>query len=572
MKKIKDTFLAVGLVTTSKIQYLTFIALFVLFTVHCSLFTVQAQATEFTYQGRLLDSSLPATANYDFKFTLWDSLANGTQIGPDVIVDDVAVSNGIFTVRLDFTSVAFLNGGQHFIQIEVRPGASVGAYTTLAPRQPVTSSPFSIRSLRAAQAHKLTFDCTQCVEDDQINQVSGSKIIGAVANATNAVTANTSTTATTAGNVTGVVAIANGGTGSATKNFVDLTTNQTVGGTKTFTDAPVGNGSLLTNINGANITNNTINASALASDTFPNNQNLSRLGQLRWDQLGQRVSVGSIPQGVAFDGANIWVANSGSNTVTKLRASDGALQGNFAVGSIPRGVAFDGANIWVANQVSANVTKLRASDGACAGVVGPATAACTFAVGTEPYGVAFDGANIWVTNSFSDNVTKRRASDGALLETIAVGNHPLGIAFDGASIWVASYVSSTVTKLLASTNAVQGTFPAGDNPTGVAFDGANIWVTNDSGFTSAVTKLRASNGATLGTFTIDNFPLGVAFDGANIWVTSTGGTVTKLRASDGANLGTFPVGANPFGVAFDGANMWVTNSGSNNVTKLPVFP
>ena len=38
----------------------------------------------------------------------------------------------------------------------------------------------------------------------------------------------------TATNVSGIVAVANGGTGSATQNFVDLTTNQTIGGTKTF--------------------------------------------------------------------------------------------------------------------------------------------------------------------------------------------------------------------------------------------------------------------------------------------------------------------------------------------------
>jgi hypothetical protein len=37
--------------------------------------------------------------------------------------------------------------------------------------------------------------------------------------------------------LTGIVAIENGGTGSATQNFVDLTTTQTIGGTKTFTDA-----------------------------------------------------------------------------------------------------------------------------------------------------------------------------------------------------------------------------------------------------------------------------------------------------------------------------------------------
>ena len=92
--------------------------------------------------------------------------------------------------------------------------------------------------------------------------------------------------------------IANGGTGSTTKNFVDLSTNQTdIGGDKKFTGSVGvtggngvfnGNGSGLTNLNGANITNNTINASASASDTFPNNQNLSRL-------LGNCVAVGTAP-------------------------------------------------------------------------------------------------------------------------------------------------------------------------------------------------------------------------------------------------------------------------------------
>ena len=67
------------------------------------------------------------------------------------------------------------------------------------------------------------------------------------------------------------------------------------------------------------------------------------------------------PLGVAFDGANIWVTNSDSNNVTKLRASDGKVLGTFGVGSSPYGVAFDGANVWVANGNSNNVTKLRAT-------------------------------------------------------------------------------------------------------------------------------------------------------------------------------------------------------------------
>ena len=37
--------------------------------------------------------------------------------------------------------------------------------------------------------------------------------------------------------------------------------------------------------------------------------------------------VGKFPIGVVSDGTNMWVANGGSNTVTKLRASDGAVLG-----------------------------------------------------------------------------------------------------------------------------------------------------------------------------------------------------------------------------------------------------
>jgi DNA-binding beta-propeller fold protein YncE len=61
---------------------------------------------------------------------------------------------------------------------------------------------------------------------------------------------------------------------------------------------------------------------------------------------------------VAFDGANIWVVNSYSSSVTKLRASDGSNRGTFAVGSGPYGVAFDGANIWVTNSGSSTVSKM----------------------------------------------------------------------------------------------------------------------------------------------------------------------------------------------------------------------
>ena len=90
-----------------------------------------------------------------------------------------------------------------------------------------------------------------------------------------------------------------------------------------------------------------------------------------------------------------------SNTVSKLRASDGQVLGTYPVGIGPIGIAFDGANIWVANYSSNNVTKLRASDGVGLGA---------YAVGTGPLGIAFDGAKIWVTNyggGYANTVSRR---------------------------------------------------------------------------------------------------------------------------------------------------------------------
>lgn len=62
--------------------------------------------------------------------------------------------------------------------------------------------------------------------------------------------------------------------------------------------------------------------------------------------------------GVAFDRANVWLANVSDGAITKLK-SDGTQLGTFTVRRWAIAVAFDGANIWVTNGGSQTVTKLR---------------------------------------------------------------------------------------------------------------------------------------------------------------------------------------------------------------------
>jgi DNA-binding beta-propeller fold protein YncE len=117
----------------------------------------------------------------------------------------------------------------------------------------------------------------------------------------------------------------------------------------------------------------------------------------------------SYPYAIVWDGEYIWVTLGTLNTVVKL-ASTGAFVGSYPTGFGPNGIAFDGTNIWTTNQVCAcvpgitpgctgcppgTVTKLRASDGVNQG---------TFNVGRRPQWLTHDGQYLWITNGSDDTV------------------------------------------------------------------------------------------------------------------------------------------------------------------------
>ena len=229
-------------------------------------------------------------------------------------------------------------------------------------------------------------------------------------------------------------------------------------------------------------------------------------------------------------------------------------------GASPEGVAFDGTNIWVANAGLGNVSKINPATN---------TVIATVPVGTGPEGVAFDGTNIWVTNNGPDTVSKINPGTNTRTDVpLAFGANPRAVAFDGTSIWVANAGLNTVSKIDPATNT-RTDFLVDIFPFGVAFDGTNIWVIHFN--PGRVTKINPVTGALIDTVLLA-FPRGVAFDGTSIWVTSSGSNnVTKIDPVSGDVIATVAVGASPRGVAFDGTNIWVTNSLTNNVSKIVPF-
>ncbi|MBI1766735.1 MAG: hypothetical protein HYR56_35460 [Acidobacteria bacterium] len=181
-----------------------------------------AQTTAFTYQGKLIDAGSPANGNYDLQFKLFDTatVGTGTQQGTPVVVSNTTVTAGVFTVQLDFGAGVF-SGANRFLEIGVEPPSS-GTFTTLGPRQPITATPYAIKSANTATADSLSPACMGCVSGTQIGSLptnSGSYI------------QNTSTP-------------------QANSNF-NISGNGVVGGSLTVTGGTLnGNGSGLTNVPG----------------------------------------------------------------------------------------------------------------------------------------------------------------------------------------------------------------------------------------------------------------------------------------------------------------------------------
>src|SRR5260370_19735094 len=102
--------------------------------------TASAQGTPFPYQGSLSDNGSPANGtNYGMVFYLYDAPTNGNLVGNLGIVS-VSVSNGLFTVPLDFGTN--FPGADRWLEITVQKNG--GGFTTLSPRQKLTPTPYAI--------------------------------------------------------------------------------------------------------------------------------------------------------------------------------------------------------------------------------------------------------------------------------------------------------------------------------------------------------------------------------------------------------------------------------------------
>lgn len=119
-------------------------------TVWASAASAQSQSEAFVYQGQLRSQGVPLNETVDMRFTLFDAETESSPVAGAVVFDGillppVTITNGLFSVELDFGPGALLLG--HWLEIEVRSPhdpTDTTSYTTLSPRQRIAPAPFAL--------------------------------------------------------------------------------------------------------------------------------------------------------------------------------------------------------------------------------------------------------------------------------------------------------------------------------------------------------------------------------------------------------------------------------------------
>jgi hypothetical protein len=278
-------------------------------------------------------------------------------------------------------------------------------------------------------------------------------------------------------------------------------------------------------------------------------------------------TVGMLPRLVKSDGVYVWVANFDSNTVSQVRAIDGALIGTWTGATTASGVVCAMAKVFA---VGGTPGKLYQIDPLLP--VGPVTVLSS-SLGNVPTAIAYDGQRLWTANSTSISII---TFNPVTVTNVSTGfSNPQGLIYDGANMWLTDNLGGSVDKIhkLDSTGTILLSVDVGNTPVNPAFDGTNIWVpnfiSNNVTVVRAVGSLAGTVLATLSGNGLTN-PVTAAFDGERVLVTDQGGTaaVSLFKASDFTPIVTNIGSTGSFGACSDGLNFWFTQTFAGKLARF----
>jgi sugar lactone lactonase YvrE len=302
----------------------------------------------------------------------------------------------------------------------------------------------------------------------------------------------------------------------------------------------------------------------------------------------------SNPQGISLSGGNLYVTDSGNNTIRQIALASqtvstlaGAAWGADGTGAAarfntPGYTTTDGVNLYVSDSNDYTIRKIVIATGAVSTLAGQSGQwGFVDGVGTDarfgfPMGITNDGTNLYVADQGNNTIRKIVIATGAVTTLAGSGQSgsndgtghaalfygPTGITTDGANLYVADQWNNDIRKIVIATRVVTtlagsanlsgstdgtGTAALFSSPSGITTDGTNLYVADSNNY-----KIRQIVIAT----------------GVVSSLTGTADTSMGSGAADGAGTAaTFNWAQD---ITTDGTNLYVADSGNNKIRQIVI--
>lgn len=276
--------------------------------------------------------------------------------------------------------------------------------------------------------------------------------------------------------------------------------------------------------------------------------------------------------------ASIYVANSGSNTVSVIDFAANSVIATFPVGTSPSGVSVNPITnrAYVANQLSDTVSVVDTTNNTVIDTI-------TVLV-TEPVGLGIDTSinKVFVSNNyFNNSIDYIDAANLNTTGTISIGSaYGLGVAANPVTHKVYATDWGTVYVIDAITNTPTGSSIAVGGTTvswfGVAVNSATnrVYVTDTTGAgPGQVFVIDGNTDTQITAIPVGPAPQGIAIDQTanRAYVANSGdGTVSVIDTTSNSVVTAITVGTTPMAVAVysAGQRAYVTNSGDGTVSVI----
>jgi YVTN family beta-propeller protein len=269
--------------------------------------------------------------------------------------------------------------------------------------------------------------------------------------------------------------------------------------------------------------------------------------------------------------ARIYVTNQLDNTASVIDGATLKIVATVRVGVSPAQIAVspDRKSVYIANTGSNTVSVLNTDNNTIARTIALPPRSRPVDLAANP-----NGRYLYTADGGSNRVSVLDTRAMRVVASVRVGTQPLSVAAtpDGNTVYVANSGSGDVSVIDTRTNRVVRAIPTGRFPSAVAVtpDGASLYVTNEL---SGVTIIDAGNGTVAARLPQPSpFSVAISPNGERAYVTGLGpGTITAIDTPThrvAATLSVGPYGTDPFTVRATGDAIYVANQGTNTLTVI----